>query len=71
MYEARRQDFALSASFVSELEFFDGSEVTGKANDSIVKKQNCFVEEVKEVEFRSRRAWEINLLQNLQFRWFK
>ena len=31
MYDARRQDFAISGSFVSELECFDGSEVTGKA----------------------------------------
>ena len=38
MYDARLQDFALSASFVSELECFDGSEVTGKSNDSIVQK---------------------------------
>ena len=30
MYGARCQDFALSASFVSELECFDGSEVTAK-----------------------------------------
>ena len=43
--------------------------MTGKRNDSIVQKQNCVVEEVKEVEFRSRRAWEIYLLQNLSF-WF-
>ena len=71
MYDARRQDFALLASFVSELECFDGSEVTGKGTDSIVQEQNCVVEEVKEVEFRSRRAWEIYLLQNLQFRWVK
>ena len=54
MYDARRQDFALSASFVS-----------------IVRKQNCVVEEVKEAEFRSRGEWEIYLLQNLQFRWVK
>ena len=54
MYDARRQDFALSASFAS-----------------IVRKQNCVVEEVKEAEFRSRGAWEIYLLQNLQFRWVK
>ena len=44
--------------------------MTGKRNDSIVQKQNCVVEEVKEVEFRSPRAWEIYLLQNLPF-WFK
>ena len=56
MYDARRRDFALSASFVSELECFDGSEVTGKCNDSIVQKQNCVVEEIKEVELRSRRG---------------
>jgi len=71
MYGARRQDFVLSASFVSELAWFDGSEMTGKGKVSIVQKQNCVVEEVKEVEFRSRRAWEIYLLQNLPFRWFK
>ena len=41
--------------------------MTGKGDDSIVQKQMCIVEEVKEVEFRSRRAWEIYLLQNLQF----
>ena len=71
MYDARCQDFALSASFVSELKCFDDSEVTEKCIESIVQKQNCVVEEVKEVEFRSRRAWEIHLLQNLQFRWVK
>ena len=69
MCDARRQHFALLASFVSEVECFDGSEVTRKGNDSIVQRQNCVVEEVKEVEFRSRHAWEIYLLQNLQFRW--
>ena len=41
LYDARRRDFALSASFLSELECFDGSEVTGKVNDSIVEKQCC------------------------------
>ena len=39
MYDARRRDFALSTSFVPELECFDGSEVTGKGNDSIPQKQ--------------------------------
>ena len=39
MYDARRQDFASSASVVPELECFDGSEVTGKGIDSIVQKQ--------------------------------
>ena len=34
---------------------FDGSDVTGKGNDSILQKQNCVVEEMKEVELRSRR----------------
>ena len=49
MYDARHQDFALSASF-------DVSEVTtGKGNESIVLKENCFVEEIKEVELRPRR----------------
>ena len=56
MYDARRRDFALSASFVSELECFDGSEVTGKGNDSLVQKQSCVVEEILEVELRSRRG---------------
>ena len=54
MYDALRQDFALSTSFVS-----------------ILRKQNCVVEEVKEAEFRSGGAWEIYLLQNLKFRWVK
>ena len=52
-YDARRRDFALSVSFVSELECFDGSEVTRKVNDSIVQKQYCVVEEIIEVELRS------------------
>ena len=43
MYDARRQDFALSASFVSGR--------IRKRNDSVVQKQNCVVGEVKEVEF--------------------
>ena len=48
----RHRDFALSASFD---ECFDVSEVTtGKGNESIVRKENCFVEEIKEVELRSR-----------------
>ena len=55
MYDARRRDFALSAS--SELECFDGSEVTGKVIDSIVQLQYCVVEEIiTEVELRSRRG---------------
>ena len=44
--DSRRRDFVLSASFVSELECFDGSEVTGKVNDSILQKQYCVVEEI-------------------------
>ena len=49
MYDARHRDFALSANV-------DVSEVTtGKGNESIVLKENCFVEEIKEVELRSRR----------------
>ena len=56
MYDARSWNFSLSASFVSELECFDGSEVTGNGNDSIVQEQNCVVEEIKEVELRSRRG---------------
>ena len=36
---------------------FDVSEVTTrKGNESIVQKENCFVEEIKEVELRSRRG---------------
>ena len=34
----------------------NGSEMTGKGNDSIVQKQNCVVEEIKEVELRSRHG---------------
>ena len=36
---------------------FDVSEVpTTKGNESIVRKENCFVEEINEVELRSRRG---------------
>ena len=55
MYDALRRDFALSASFV--LECFDGSEVTTReGNELVVQKENCVVEEIKEVELRSRRG---------------
>ena len=54
-YYAGRRDFAVSASFV--LECFDGSEVTTrKGNELVVEKENCVVEEIKEVELRSRRG---------------
>ena len=36
------------------IECFEGSEVTGKGNDSNAQKQNCVEEEIKEVELRSR-----------------
>ena len=50
-----RRDFALSASFV--LECFDGSEVTTReGNELVVQKENCVVEEIKEVELKSRRG---------------
>ena len=50
-----RPDFALSASFV--LECFDGSEVTTReGNELVVQKENCVVEEIKEVELRTRRG---------------
>ena len=56
MHDAVRRDFALSASFVL-LECFDGSEVTTrKGNESIVQKENCFMQERKEVELRSSRG---------------
>ena len=55
MSDALRRDFALSASFV--LECFDGSEVTTReGNELVVQKENCVVEEIKEVELRSRRG---------------
>ena len=50
-----RRDFVLSASVV--LECFDGSEVTTReGNELVVQKENCVVEEMKEVELRSRRG---------------
>ena len=53
--DAVRRDFALSASFV--LECFDGREVTTReGNELVVQKENCVVEEIKEVELSSRRA---------------
>ena len=55
MYDAVRRDFALSARFV--LECSDGSEVTTReGNELVVQKENCVVEEIKEVELRSRRG---------------
>ena len=55
MCDAVRRDFALSASFV--LECLDGSEVTTReGNELVVQKENCVVEEIKEVELRSRRG---------------
>ena len=55
MYDALRRDFALSASFV--LECFDGSEVTTReGNELVVQKENCVVEEIKEVALRPRRG---------------
>ena len=59
MYDARRRDFALSASFVllQSRECFDVSKVTTrKGNESIVQKENCFVEKIKEAELRSCRG---------------
>ena len=55
MYDVVRRDFALSANFV--LEFFDSSEVTTReGNAVVVQEENCAVEEIKEVELRSRRG---------------
>ena len=55
MYDAVRRDFALSARFV--LECSDGSEVTTReGNELVVQKENCVVEEIKEVELKSRRG---------------
>ena len=49
MYDAVRRDFASSASFV--LECLDSSEVTTReGNELVVQKENCVVEEIKEVE---------------------
>ena len=55
MYHAVRGDFTLSGSFV--LECFDGSEeTTREGNELVLQKENCVVEEIKEVELRSRRG---------------
>ena len=54
MYDAVLRDFVLSASFV--LECFDGSEVTTReGNELVVQTENSVVEEIKEVELKSRR----------------
>ena len=45
MYDAVRRDFALSASFVLR-----------EGNELVVQKENCAVEEIKEVELRSCRG---------------
>ena len=44
-----QQVFVKSVFYVSEV-------TTRKGNESIVQKENCFVEEIKEVELRSRRG---------------
>ena len=55
MYDAVHRDFALSASFV--LECLDGSKVTTReGNELVVQKENCVVEEIKEVELRSHHG---------------
>ena len=55
MYDAVSPDFVLSATFV--IECFDGSEVTTReGNDLVVQKENPVVEEIEEVELRSRRG---------------
>ena len=55
MYDAVRMDFALSAIFA--LQCLDGSDVTTReGNELVVQKENCVVEEIKEVELRSRRG---------------
>ena len=39
------------------LEYFDGNEVTTReGNEIVAQKENCVVEEIKEVESRSRRG---------------
>ena len=39
------------------MECFDGSEVTTReGNEQVVQKENCVVEEIKEVELRSRHG---------------
>ena len=39
------------------VECFDGSEMTTReGNELVVQKENCAVEEIKEVELRSRRG---------------
>ena len=35
--------------FQNLTECFDGSELTGKGNDSIAQKKNCVVEEIKKI----------------------
>ena len=48
--------FCVITKFYFRIECFDGSEVTGKANNPIVQRQYCAVEEIIEVELRSRRG---------------
>ena len=41
---------------------------TREGNELVVQKENCVLEEIKEVELRSRRG---KFIYNLQFHWFK
>ena len=55
MYDAVRRDFPLSTK--STKECLDGSEVTTReGHELVVQKENCVMEEIKEVELRSRRG---------------
>ena len=66
MYYAVGRDFALSASFV--LECFDGSEVTTReGNELVVQKENCVVEEIKEVELRSHKPSVSTLTRSVSY----
>ena len=64
MYDAVRRDFCIISKFC--VECFDGSEVTTReGNELLVQKENCFVEEIKEAELRSRRGKFIYRTYNL------
>ena len=47
--------FCIISKFCVKSVFYVSEVTTRKGNESIVQEENCFVEEIKEVELRSRR----------------
>ena len=56
MYDAWRRNFCIISKFHVKKDFDDSEVKTRKGYESIVQKENCFVEEIKKVELTPRRG---------------